>query len=87
MTQMAQTSLKAYIDSEAEFSSLKKQVYELIKECPALSNRDIARILERENGTISGRTNELAEEGLIRSWGVKTDPVTGRAVKMWEAVA
>ena len=84
---IAQTSLQTYIDSKAEFASLKKQVYELIKGCPALSNRDIARILDRENGTISGRTNELAEEGLIRSWGVKTDPITGRPVKMWEAVA
>ena len=82
---MSRTSLDAY--DPVGMNSLRMAVYETIKDCPMLSNRDLARILEKEPSTISGRTNELAEDGLIRAWSTKKDPTTGKTVKVWEAVA
>ena len=79
------TSRQAY--DPGAMASLRMTVYETIKDCPMLSNRDLARILEKEPSTISGRTNELAEEGLIKAWTTKKDPTTGKTVKVWEAVA
>lgn len=82
---MADTSLEAY-DPDS-MATLRHRVYETIKDCPVLSNRDLARILGREPSTISGRTNELCDLGLIRAWDTKKDPTTGKKVKIWEAVA
>lgn len=82
---IARTSLEAY-DPRA-LSTVRQQVYGLILDCPMLSNRDIAAILGKDTGTISGRTNELVKDGLIRSWSTKTDPNTGKRVQVWEAVA
>ena len=82
---IARTSQEAY--DPVELSTVRDSVYALIKDCPMLSNRDLARILNKDPGTISGRTNELASFGWIRAWSTKTDPVTGKTVKVWEAVA
>lgn len=82
---IARTSLEAY-DPQG-MSSVRESVYRLIKDCPMLSNRDIAAILGKDTGTISGRTNELSKDGLIRAWSTKKDPVTGKRVQVWEVVA
>ena len=82
---IAQTSIQAY-DREG-MNSLRTDVYNLIHECNMLSNRDIANILHREPSTISGRTNELMEDGFIVPWDTKKDPITGRKVQVWEAIA
>lgn len=81
---MADTSLQAYDPESME--TLRMEIYNLIKGCNMLSNRDIAHILGKENGTVSGRTNELAKDGLIRAWTRKVDNMTGRSVKVWEAM-
>ena len=82
---IADTSMQAY-DRES-MNSLRTDMYNLIRECNMLSNRDIANILHREPSTISGRTNELMEDGFIVPWDTKKDPITGKTVKVWEAIA
>lgn len=82
---IARTSLEAY--NPAEQQPLKEQVYALILQCNMLSNRDIAVILGRDNGTISARTNELCAEGRISSWTKKKDALTNKFVQVWEAIA
>lgn len=81
---MASTSLEAY-DKEG-MATLREKVYTIISECNMLSNRDIAEILGKDNGTISGRTNELAKEGRIYAWCKKKDKMTGKMVQVWEAI-
>lgn len=79
---MARTSLDAY--DRGAMITLKETIYGMIAECNMLSNRDIASILGRDTGTVSGRTNELKKEGRIRPWSTKRDPVTEKMVQVWE---
>lgn len=84
---IAQTSIESYHAlSDVRLGALQREVLEVIRECPSLSNRDIADYLGRDICTITGRTNELKEAGLIRCWSTKIDPKTHRKVGMWEAV-
>ena len=84
----AQTSLLAYNELKAtgKLGNLQSKIYALIQERSDLSNRDIARILGLEICTVTGRVNELTKEGLIKAWGRKTDPRTGKTVKVWKAI-
>jgi Mn-dependent DtxR family transcriptional regulator len=85
---LAQTSILAYRSMDrAKMNALQTEIYNLIKECNALSNRDIARILNREICTVTGRVNELQKMGLVRSWAKKKDPVTNHTVSIWEVCA
>lgn len=85
---LAQTSILAYRTMDrAKMNALQTEIYNLIKECNALSNRDIARILNREICTVTGRVNELQKMGLVRSWAKKRDPVTNHTVSIWEVCA
>ena len=85
---VAQTTLLAYneLKMSGKLGNLQSKIYALIQERSDLSNRDIARILGLEICTVTGRVNELANEGLIKAWGRKTDPRTGKTVKVWRAI-
>ena len=84
----SQTSILAYYKMDrGKMNALQTEIYNLIKECNALSNRDIARILNREICTVTGRVNELQKMGLVRSWAKKKDPVTNHTVSIWEVCA
>ena len=82
---IADTSLEAY-DPQG-MAPLREIVYRTIADCNMLSIRDLANILDRDTSTISGRIRELTIEGRIRDWDRKVDPITGKKVKVWEAVA
>lgn len=85
---VAQTSILSYYKMDrAKMNALQSEIYNLIKECNCLSNRDIARILNREICTVTGRVNELQKMGLVRSWAKKRDPVTNHTVSIWEVCA
>ena len=81
---IARTSLEAYDPDSME--PLKERIYDMILECNMLSNRDIAVLLGKDNGTISGRTNELCKEKRIIAWTTKKDTLTGKTVKVWGVV-
>lgn len=85
---VAQTTLLAYneLKMSRKLGNLQSKIYALIQERSDLSNRDIARILGLEICTVTGRVNELTKEGLIKAWGRKTDPRTGKTVKVWKAI-
>ena len=86
---VAQTTLLAYneLKMSGKLGNLQSKIYALIQERNDLSNRDIARILGLEICTVTGRVNELAGKGMVTAWGRKTDPRTGKTVKIWKAVA
>ena len=85
---VAQTTLLAYneLKMSGKLGNLQSKIYALIQERSDLSNRDIARITGLEICTVTGRVNELSKAGLIKAWGRKTDPRTGKTVKVWKAI-
>lgn len=85
---VAQTTLLAYNDLKdtAKLTRLQGMILSLIQERNDLSNRDISRITGLEICTVTGRVNELTKAGLIKAWGRKTDPRTGKTVKVWKAI-
>ena len=82
---VAQTSVEAFLDFEAEggVTRLQGEVLRAVVFLVDPSNKDIARYLRREINTITPRTNELAEMGMIYRAGKKTDPATGRKAVFW----
>lgn len=82
---VAQTSMDAFHDFEYEggVARLQREVLGAVVVLVDPSNKDIARYLGREINTITPRTNELAEMGLIFRAGKKVDPSTGRKAVFW----
>lgn len=79
---VAFTSKAAY-DSVQELGNKQAEVLEKIEELQPCSNKDIARSLKWEINRVTGRVNELAKKGLIKSERVARNDA-GRLEKLWE---
>ena len=79
---MAQTSLLAY-NSVQELGNKQLEVLYKIEQLQPCSNKDIARSLKWEINRVTGRVNELAKKGLIKSESVARNDA-GRLEKLWE---
>ena len=79
---IAFTSRLAY-DSLQELGNKQAEVLEKIEELQPCSNKDIARSLKWEINRVTGRVNELAKKGLIKSERVARNDA-GRLEKLWE---
>ena len=79
---IAFTSKAAY-DSLQELGNKQAEVLEKIEELQPCSNKDIARSLKWEINRVTGRVNELAKKGLIKSERVARNDA-GRLEKLWE---
>lgn len=79
---IAQTSLLAY-NSVQELGNKQAEVLYKIEELQPCSNKDIARSLRWEINRVTGRVNELAKKGLIKSERVARNDA-GRLEKLWE---
>ena len=80
---ISQTSLEAY--DALDLPNLQRQVYESLRDVGPMSNREIAHVLRRPEKSITGRTGELRDKGLIREHG-KQFNANGRRERVWEAV-
>lgn len=79
---LANTSLLAY-SSIQELGNKQMEVYEKIVELQPCSNKTIAEALSWEINRVTGRVNELAKKGLIKSEKVARNG-NGRLEKLWE---
>lgn len=79
---IAFTSRLAY-ESVQELGNKQAEVLEKIEELQPCSNKDIARSLKWEINRVTGRVNELAKKGLIKSERVARNDA-GRLEKLWE---
>ena len=79
---LANTSLLAY-SSIQELGNKQMEVYEKIVELQPCSNKTIAESLNWEINRVTGRVNELAKKGLIKSEKVARNG-NGRLEKLWE---
>ena len=78
----ASTSLFAY-GTIQDLNNKQSEVFEKIEELQPCSNKDIARSLNWEINRVTGRVNELAKKGLIKSEKVAKNNI-GRLEKLWE---
>jgi hypothetical protein len=78
-----QTSLEAY--SALDLPKLQGKVYDCLFWNGPLSNREISLILEIPEKSITGRTGELRDKGMIRTHGFQKNP-SGRKERTWEVI-
>lgn len=79
---VASTSLFAY-KSIVNLGAKQTTVLEKIEELQPCSNKQIAKSLGWEINRVTGRVNELAKLGLIKTERTATGE-TGRPEKLWE---
>ena len=79
---IASTSLFAY-RSIVNLGAKQSTVLEKIEELQPCSNKQIARALGWEINRVTGRVNELAKMGLIKTEKIAKGE-TGRPEKLWQ---
>ena len=79
---LTHTSKLAY-ESIQELGNKQLEVLGKIEELQPCSNKDIAKSLNWEINRVTGRVNELAKKGLIKSEKVARNSI-GRLEKLWE---
>lgn len=79
---LAFTSRIAY-HSIQQLGNKQLEVLSKIEEIQPCSNKDIARSLNWEINRVTGRVNELAKRGLVKSEKVARNSI-GRIEKLWE---
>lgn len=79
---MSYTSQLAY-DSVQDLGAKQSEVLGRIEELQPCSNKTIARSLGWEINRVTGRVNELAKMGIIKSEKVARNEA-GRLEKLWE---
>lgn len=79
---IASTSLFAY-KTLVNLGDKQSKVLEKIEEMQPCSNKQIARALGWEINRVTGRVNELAKKGLIKTERIAVGE-TGRPEKLWQ---
>lgn len=79
---IAYTSRIAYASIE-NINSKQSEVLAKIEEIQPCSNKQIAKALKWEINRVTGRVNELAKKGFIKSEKVARNNI-GRTEKLWE---
>ena len=79
---MAYTSILAH-NSIKELGNKQMEVLIKIEEIQPCSNKDIAKALRWEINRVTGRVNELAKLGYIKSEKMARNNI-GRLEKLWE---
>ena len=79
---IAYTSRAAYASLD-NINNKQSEVLAKIEEIQPCSNKQIARALKWEINRVTGRVNELAKKGIIKSERMARNSV-GRLEKLWE---
>ncbi len=79
---LSQTSIFAY-ESIQGLGNKQMEVFYKIKELQPCSNKTIAESLNWEINRVTGRVNELAKKGFIKSEKTAKNSI-GRLEKLWE---
>jgi len=88
MSGVKDTSLMAYIEQveSGRLGKMQEKIYEVIKENPESSNKEIADILGIAINCVTGRTNELVNKfKIVEDAGTKLND-KNRKVHMWRCV-
>lgn len=79
------TSIKAYYDeySQRAFATQREFIYYVVEKATHPSLTDISRITKLTINTVTGRVNELEQEGRIHKESTKIDPFTRKEVNWY----
>ncbi|MFB6213936.1 MAG: hypothetical protein ABEJ07_05230 [Candidatus Nanohaloarchaea archaeon] len=89
MTEVAETSISAYHDI-LESGQVSEQATKVLKALQALDHPPTINELSMgplagwQKSTISGRLNDLKDEGLVHVPGKRADKHNNRKAKIWE---
>ena len=83
---MQTTSLSAYDSILADLPRRKRQVYEVLARLGPMSNMQIAIELNLPINYITGRTNSLVKDGLVREYDKTLDLISNMPVIRWSVV-
>lgn len=83
---VSESSIRAYY-AIADLEDRQRRVYDVVRKYPGVSSNDVARIAHMDPHNVRCRLTELANARLIISTGEKTDRLTGRTVRQYEARA
>lgn len=86
------SSLSAYAEIERRLPACCRSIYQVIFENPDICIGEIGKMLQEQNSTISGRVNDLIEDGLIHyvldgsgKPAHKESPISKKRVQMLRA--
>ena len=83
-TRMRQTSLEAYKSFKKELQPKEKLVLgALIALKGKATNKEISQYLQWEINRVTGRTNSLFQQGIIKEGEKVIDPSTNRPAQQW----
>lgn len=79
-----QTSLRAYLDLSRILPQRERQVYDVIKMAPdGVTNNEIAHYLKLPHHYITGRTNKLVKDYMVKEINRRKDLYTGNTCIAW----
>jgi DNA-binding MarR family transcriptional regulator len=82
-TAVNQTSIWSY-HSLDDLNNRQREVLRVIRKFGQASNRQIARELDTDISSVTGRTNELVAKGLVVESHKERDPRTNKTVTIWK---
>jgi len=80
------TSILAYTDIKPELGDRQQKVYDAIKKLGCPTNLEISKYLKIPINSITPRTNELVEQGLVVLCEKRPCTFTGRTCCSWRVV-
>ena len=83
---MRDTSLLAWSDVKQQLGERQKKVYDAIKTLGCPTNLEISKYLKIPINSITPRTNELVEQGLVVLCEKRTCTFSGRTCCSWRAI-
>lgn len=83
MTNVQDTSARAFYAMLQTLSDRQIEVYQVLKDEPDMTNLEIARKLGREINTVVPRTNELRKKGIVKECERRPCKITGNTAIAW----
>ncbi|MCH3978003.1 MAG: hypothetical protein LKJ94_07355 [Candidatus Methanomethylophilus sp.] len=80
----SEASIRAY-RAIPDLEARQARVLACVRDYPGVSSRDISRILHMEQHNVCCRLGELMKSGQVHVVGTKTDRLTHREVRQYEA--
>jgi DNA-binding Lrp family transcriptional regulator len=82
-TLMRDTSLDNYKIMLDKIPECERKVLEVIRNYEGITNSEIAQVLGVRPSDITGRTNSLVKDGIVKDGGKRTCKITKKRVHIW----
>lgn len=82
-TKMRETSLDNYTIMFPKIAECERKVLEVIRNYEGITNSEIAQVLGVRPSDITGRTNSLVRDGIVKDGGKRACKITNKRVHIW----